>query len=102
MPERQVETKDVTLAVLDNKLQHVLDRVDTAIEILERQDTRIRAMETDIAIIKAERLADRVKALEEQALPVVRSARWFAAVMVTLIVGLLWAIFTGQLQIARP
>lgn len=93
------DTQDVTLAVINQKLIHVLERVDIAIDILERQDGRVRALETAMAILSSEDHGKRIKQLEETTYPVVRFLKWGGAIGGGLLIAFLWNLFIGNVSL---
>lgn len=95
------DTQDVTLAVINQKLIHVLERVDVAVEILERQDGRVRALETAMAILASEDHGKRIKALEDTTYPVVRFLKWAGAIGGGLLIALLWNLFIGSVSLTK-
>ncbi|UOF79206.1 hemolysin xhlA [Caudoviricetes sp.] len=103
------DTQDVTMAVLHTKMEMVLEKLDTALDILNNFDTRLRSGETDIVllkssqqsiVIKLDNMDERLEEVEDL-VPVVRIVKWAGAILGGAVLLLLWAIFTGQTTLGK-
>lgn len=99
----------MTMAVLHTKMEMVLEKLDTALDILNNFDTRLRSGETDIVllkssqqsiVIKLDNMDERLEEVEDL-VPVVRIVKWAGAILGGAVLLLLWAIFTGQTTLGK-
>jgi len=121
MPDNR-DTKDVTLAVISNQIANLNADVKEVVDMLRIQNGRVRLIESELAVmrserlpdrlrtleeaanevafIKAQKITDRLRALEDQALPVIKTLKWVAAITGGLLIALLWQIFIGNIRLS--
>lgn len=86
--------KLIDLEASIQRVENKLNSIDSRVQAIERNDARAESV-----VLKVEDHEDRLRCLEKLA-PAMRVVVWIAGVLGVSVIGLIWALITGQAVIA--
>jgi hypothetical protein len=86
--------KLIDLETSIKRVEDKVDQIDNRVQAIERNDAR-----SESVVLKVEDHEDRLRALEKLA-PTMRVVVWIAGVLGVSVIGLIWALITGQAVLA--